>query len=395
MTMTSKNPLSQALGIALRKERLRLGLSTDEVARDIGIKASFYNLIENGSNFLHVNKSLMVSEAFKCEISLDGITKILMAISMMEAAAREKLDGHHDKSSDYNQLYFDGLLAAIDKLIEHDEKKLGRLLSVFDLKKFSNLPPKEAAKYIDVNSLDDEVLEFCKNYEIYGNKPTDTKDSYILDRFNSVPSIYFDFITDFLDKLVELPVKVGFEELWRWESINKCEFTDSICFSSNIESVISEDNLRRYHFNHLWEEQFTSAKFIFQTNRDVTELKNDFKEIFHKRLIESTKTNIDHLHTIQNAVNKLRTFEDAMKKIRFKSVSNGEKEIAQNLIQLISDNTAIWYFSFKNNDTVSFLAKISCPTDNPPNKLIEVKSLNFKETKKCFDLLNSLWDSLN
>ena len=395
MAITFKNPLGQAFGLAIRKERERLGLQSSEVAHAIGVKPSFYNLIENGSNYLHSNKSVMVVEAFECEFGLDGVTKVLMSVSTMEAAAREMLDGHQDKDLNYKELYFEGLSAAIDKLTVHDEKKIGRLLSGFDISSFSKLTPKESAKLIEDNSLDEEVLTFCRNYESYGNTPTVVTNNFFVDRINTqVPTIYFDFINDFIDGLVSLPVRINYEDMWKWEDKNKGNFKNAIGYIAKKELVISEENINRYHFNYLWEKGFNKARILVEGDANSSDLKDEFMEIFQKRLTESIASNCCEAFIIANASNKLKSLHRAMEKIEFRSITLQDQSLTtyqNNEEQLL---IGVWVFIFNNQIYVGSMAKSNDGNPSYQSTVKEGINLSSSVTGKKYTLLESLWHSV-
>lgn len=399
MAIAFKNPLSQAFGLALRKERKHLDLEVKDIAYYIGIKTSFLNLIEQGSNFLHVNKSAMVVEAFREPESeskfcfcLDGVMKVLMAISMMEAAAREMLDAHQDKKVNKKQLYFDGLSDAIDKLSVHDEEKLGKLLSAFDINKFSELTPKEATLLIENKELDIEVLKFLKNYGTYGSTPAEVKEKFLSERINAeIPTIYFGFITGFLNALDALPVKVSFSELWKWEDDNRCNFKELIAYVKNKEFVISKNNLRRYHYNYLWEESFTKVRFLIEGNETPSELKKQFEKIFTNLLKESVDKSCSEDCIIENAKEKLDSLDEAFNKVEFKSINTLDDKITTLKRKSISekDYIATWVFIMNTQSPAGFMAK-SVRTDK--TTLVEGANLSLSETEEKYKILNDAWN---
>ncbi|WP_374565578.1 hypothetical protein [Nitrosomonas sp.] len=393
MAIAFKNPLSQAFGLALRKERNNSDLRINDIAYDIGIKASFLNLIEQGSSFLHVNKSALVVEAFrKSNFCLDGVMKVLMAISMMEAAAREMLDAHQDEKENSKQLYFEGLSAAIDKLSAHDEEKLGRLLSLFEINKFSRLTPKEATLLIENKELDIEVLEFLRNYETYGNLPAEAKEKFLSKRINDeIPTIYFGFITGFLNALDALPVKVSFSELWKWEDDNRCNFEELIAYVKNKEFVISKNNLRRYHYNYLWEESFTKVRFLIEGDETPSALKKQFEGIFTNLLEECVEGSCPKDCTIKNAKEKLDSLDEALNKIEFKSINNQDDRITTLMRKGISEDgyIATWIFIMNTQSPAGFMAK---SVDTDKTTLVEGANLSLSETEEKYEILNDAWN---
>ena len=93
---TFKNPLAQAFGETLKRQRKNSGKTSEEIADTIGIGRSYYRLVESGTNHLHISKAVNLVTAFQEVIKLDAVVKIFMSISYMEVTANKFI---HDKIS--------------------------------------------------------------------------------------------------------------------------------------------------------------------------------------------------------------------------------------------------------------------------------------------------------
>ena len=343
-----KNPLSVAFGMAIQQERKKLSISDDELAENIGIKPSFFKLIENGTNNLHVNKSVALVESLECMLSFNSVSKILTAISMIEAVKRDSENS--DASEELQQrTYVTGISLVLEKLSIH-EPSLKDLMNHFNDSEFldaiSTSNTKEAKHLIIGNFLDVEMVNFlCHPVNHY---PEKASNHYLIDKILESPTLYYDFIANTIEGFTTLPITVKHSDLWRWEEKHQQQFKEMVCLTRSTKSVVSIENLRRYHFNHLWEHQFTRARFIFLSEESPQHLEEDFKFLYKQRLEESINRECESEHLIINAQDKQKNFDKALRKIKFQCTNNDVSD-------LIDDEyTAIWFFTFQNSMVVGF-----------------------------------------
>lgn len=409
MAVLYKNPIGRALGVVLKEERIKQNLTSSAVANDLGgIAESFYNLVENGTNYLHVNKSLSLANLFEGQFQLDGACKILMLISNMEATARELLGKNPSKDENSLEIYVDALMQSIKEFTSSDQKKLGKLLSVFNdaelLKSLASAPTKEAEKIIKERRLSTEVRDFLVDYENYKLQEVDINKNYLFTKINITPSIYSEFIYDFIERLVRLPVKLGSEEIWRWESENRHRFTEQVCITLDVKSVVSKENLNNYHYDILWEEGFRQSRIIFFSKKSAVELMRKFSILLRERLQESVERTCDEKYIINDAKCKLDNFDYALKKLKFKCANENtiDNSKLQNYMEKILDKShrAINFLIFDKDNAdgtapvVGLLAKINTDNNNERNKLVEVDSLNIGEVEKRLKMAQQLWEEI-
>lgn len=386
-----KNPLARAFGKALQRQRDRLGKSSGEIAKAVEIGAGYYRLIESGSNNLHVNKALYLVKAFDGTISLEAVTKILGYLSIMEMTARQVPEGFH---------YMDGIALAKNEISVFDTKfqllsaKLEKILDLKDLKKKT---PTEIEEILETHGFEQDVLEFLTRGEDYGKSSIQVQKEYLESFFNEVPTIYFEPLLVLKESLLRLPVRVGFQTLWQWESRNKDQFLSSIGYADKVESVVSTENLERYRYEYLWEPNFERVRFIFLTEEKAS----DIKKRYDKFLFE-----ILNRDPIANQ-NKLATFEKSVAKVSFKSIDleSPHYQLVETLLkepEMNKDNipvvefNAVWIFTMINENNIGFLAEIDYTSQRKGERyrLIEGVSLNPLQTLNKLKTLNALWKAL-
>ncbi len=382
-----KNPVAQAFGMALRKQRDIMGKTSKEIASTLAIGSSYYRLVESGTNNLHVSKAVPLVDAFDGKLHFDGVSKILMAISYMESSGKKAIADTH---------YAEGLKGAVEKLSIYDEDKLRLLLEPFRSKKLfdriRHVASDDIGNEIVSHELDVIVSDFITSYDTFGRSDEQLRNDYLLKSLNEVPSIYFDFVTTTVQNLNRLPRYVGYKAVWQWEDQNKEDFKEMICLTNKPESIVSPENLQRYKFKHLWEGRFSEAKFIVLTDITPSKLKKDFARLLRQSLRNDKNTE------------KLKKFQSSVDKVIFKTLSadNDAIERARSLLsgddyanpQNAANYDAIWVFTLKGNKNVGFIAEIDYESDVHKNQLVHVVSLTYSQVSEKVKILNEIWGKL-
>ncbi len=378
-----KNPLAQAFGMALRKQRDKMGKSSGEIAEILDIGSSFYRLVESGANNLHISKAVSLVDAFEGRFKFDGISKILMAISIMEVMANKaRGDGMH---------HADGLTLAVEKLSAYDQRKLYPLFlpfienEVFDMIK--NTEGTVIAEEIGKRNIDQKVSEFLLDYESFGKPAEEIQTDYLLKFLNDVPTLYLDFLSDTKESLLKLPVKVGFETLWQWEDRNKSTFKSEIVIVKEHHYVTRQDNLDRYKYRHLWEKQFQQVRFLYMDDVDSKQVKQLFV------------TNLKNSLERSSEIKMLDALDEKMQKVHFKYCPSEnfsfEDLLALELRNEVSEanefgTNSAWVLTLTNNNNIGFSAYI----DSEDALLVIGRSLKYAPTLKLLNRLNELWTKL-
>ena len=389
---TFKNPLGIAFGMILKRERAASGKSSDELAKAIGIGESYYRLVESGTNNLHVSKIIRVVNAFDGRLSFDGVSKVMLALSLMEVTANKFVQDAQDQKKSILDAYILGLKHGVVELSAYDDK-LKFLFSKFtDTNLF--------VKMVGVNqeAIEDEInnsdilrylKEFLIRYEDFGKSVELIQSSYFDDFFDDLPTFYIDFLNNDKKRLLDLPIRIKFSDLWKWEDNCKDKFKSMICIFTDPNDVSSIDNLRRYKYRHLWGKEYNDARFVCTTQDSELKVKDDFKKNLKQSLKEA------------NEVEMLKTFENKTNKLNFKTV-NETSQLNTLIKEILTDKDldsdmesskiydAFWVHTFYDGSCVGFVATIN--KDNA--KLVEGISLTFKNTMHKIQLFNQLWKEI-
>lgn len=394
MKQNYRNPLGVAFGAACRAERKTQDMSADQLAEQLGIKPSFYKLVENGTNYLHTNKSPAIVNAFNGVMNLDGVSKMLLAISHSEATARSLNSKDDDQEGDN---YLKGFHASIEQLSKMDNNKLGRLLLPYQdadiASSLATSPAKAAKDILKQHGLTAQAQEFLKNYDELGLQDSGLQSSALIKKIESVPSMYLDIFSDLANRLGNLPAKVGFEEMWRWEKENQHLFKEWWCIINKVESIVSEDNLQRYHYNHIWNKAFQKSNVLFIEAAPTESLNCEFRTIMKNLLEKSAHGYAAPEVRMANAKTKLKTFSEVIQKVELRSLPENPDQIFLKICDEILPKaySAFWTFKLVDNSLVGFYAKVTGRDSPVRNMLTEGISLDHKQTASKLDLLQKLW----
>lgn len=391
-----RNPIGLAFGLVCRAERKALNMSVEAVSAALGIKPSFYKLVENGTNYLHVNKSPSVVQAFNGGMDLDGVTKVLMAISHSESMTRGVIA---DEASSLRTLYHQAFSDSMRLLSEIDPKKLGSLLLPYRRQEIVDdlisLPAKAVKNVLKENELIEIMTKFLKHYVSFGQMEHAGIPDALMSKLESVPSMYLDFVSEFVGRLANLPAKLGFEEMWRWESENQHLFREWWCYMDYAENIVSEINLQRYHYNYLWEKDFNCVKILFDEGPSSEILKRDFSYILGNLLKRSARGEVRPEYRINDAKNRLKTFDRAMDKVALRSLSENKeskKELSALKKDLLPEGySSFWVFRLKDNTLAGFYTKVTGKDHPVRTMLSEGVSLDQRQASRNLQLLKQLW----
>lgn len=393
MKHSFRNPLGLTFGAVCRTERKLQDISAEQFAQKLGIKPSFYKLVENGTNYLHTNKSPSVVQALNGEMNLDGVSKMLLAISHSEATARSLASKEGAQTA---QSYMDGFLKSIEQLSKLDPNKFGPLLTPYQLPSIcgalASASAKEAKEILRKHGLIAQAQAFLKNYDEFGQHDSGLQSNALISKLESVPSMYLDIFSDLANRLSNLPARVGFEEMWGWEKENQHLFKEWWCLQDRIDKVVNEANLERYHYNHLWEKNFKRAQILFIEHGPIDKIKKDFRCIMKNMLNRSAQGACAKELRISHAHQKLKLFDKSMNKITLTTLppSPSKQHILICEEILPKPFSAFWAFKLIDDSLVGFYAKVTDKNNPVQNMLTEGTSLNHKQTSQKLRLLIQL-----
>lgn len=395
--MADKNPLTIAFGEVLKRQRDISGRTSDEIAEAIGIGSSYYRLMESGTNNLHISKAIKLVTAFEETLTFDGVSKILMAISLMEVSANKLVQDAEVRKADIAAARSEGYIQAKNELSNFDH----RLKLLFERFDEHNVFEKVATSQNDIieslaknTDIKLRLQDFLANYEDFG-KPQETLDSEFANEFlDDVPTFYIDYLNSDKNKYLRMLVRIHFRDLWQWENENQNNFTGMFCLFTNPDDVTSYQNLKRYKYKHLWGNQYNEALFICITDKSSNEVKSEFKR--------NLKTSLSETNEYDES-----NFDLKCDKLQFKTISKEvlltNKEIAKFYIDILTgkdvnsekkDATtiyeALWIHTLSFGYSVGFLANVKNENEIP----VEGISITVRESKIKIKKFNELWELL-
>ena len=386
-----KHPLSQLLGIRFAKAR---GVQkTEDIADRIGCATSTYRLAESGSLCLNPALSLNISETLEFDF---------LPLTVLMVAIHTTIDKDIDKVK--------RTLSRIGEI----NSRFGQLMSDLGNEIWITAKPNdfEAVKaLIEKNGLDEILYSYLHDPQ-YGKseseKRADREDD-LIKKLEGIPTLYSDFVESFLQHTEELPVRVKFHDLWKWEAANLDCFKGTYSIFKGHNAITHIENLRHYQFEFLWKNTFNEgAKFIFlKKDTDIFNSKST-KELFKKNLKKV-------LEELNNKEDHLKRLDEIMEKVHIKVVPENNALALQILEGLNLDTIrpdenkvapaqipyeAFWAFVRKGKPSVSFMAFIRLHEDEELRKagfehFPEGYSPNIKETTDRIEKFKTLWDSVN
>lgn len=348
---THKNPLSQTLGIVLRKMRLALHPDPNAIASALNIQPSYYRAVEAGTYNLHISNALKLYEAFSGKFSYEAIQSILSTVSIIDVTIKED-------APFANRDYYKSFTSAFRRISDHDER-IRFLFEKFSendfLKMLPTLSQEAINKSIIENRLDIVVENFLINYKTINVDPTAVKESRLAKALLNCSTLYYDNVESYLDSIEELPTRVRFSDLWKWENTNTPFFTQLHGVFQTHNPITCYENLKRYTYPYLWSSNFSKLNFIF-LDEGIEAFK--IKEIFLSNLKKSLQEN--------NKQDLLKRILEVEKKLNFKVVNPSESTskilTGRDWDNLIFDKSAtlmydaFWVFIRREKHPVSFLA---------------------------------------
>ncbi len=403
-TTNFKNPLAQAFGMVLRRQRDISGKTSDEIAEAIGIGASYYRLVESGTNNLHISKVVKLVTAFEGVLKFEAVSKVLLSVSLMEVTANKLIQDAEDKGKPRGEAYAQGLMAGAKELEAYDDK-LRLLFSKFHeiglFEKVATLVPEKIEEDMKGSNIIRTLEDFLIRYKDFG-KPMAVKHTEFVSNFlDDVPTFYLDYLISHKALLLQLPLRVNFSDLWQWEDRHQNSFIKMVAIAANpTEIILSIENLRKYKYRHLWGRQYEEALIICNTDSmSSEEIKNEFTKNLKQSLEESKDYEL------------LKTFYAQMEKVKFKSYDfnkSSNEKINSNIKKILSsvqfDKTQGKYSSFVLEDTMpgavwihtlkDYSVGFFAMSDKKNKTLLEGVGLTLNEVSNKIEIFKSIWEEI-
>jgi hypothetical protein len=373
--MKDKHPLMILLGLRLAADRGNR--RTEEVASKIECATSTYRLAESGALSFNPSLSLNIAQYFGYDYVPLTLLLVAMQISgdlKVTGDIKTKLDRVATASGDKLTHLIDSLGAEF--WMRYDEG---------DLDAFK--------KYIEENLLDVVLLQYL-TAPTFGQTIEEKQLVYNTDTENLIdelPTLYYDRLTNFLKQMEELPLRIRFSDLGKWEERNLYAFTELYAVIRDSNAVVHPYNFQLYKFDYLWEQNFTTANFIFLDKKpgEETALHNAFMTNIEKALADAGKT--DRLTELPRIANK----------IHFKCLNKPNETVSSILTGTDYDSVdkevmeydGFWVFVRQEKKPVSFLATLVAHKTVKDFPIFgEGYSLNSKDTTSRVNSFNEIWN---
>ncbi|MFN8297851.1 MAG: hypothetical protein U0T75_02005 [Chitinophagales bacterium] len=371
-----KNPLSQALGMVLRKFRLKLHPEPNAVADALDVQPSYYRAVEAGTYNLHISNSLKLYNAFSGKFSYEAIQKMLSTMAIIDSMTKQV--------SNSGENYYSNFYQSFKELGENDER-IEELFQKFTANDFltliRGLSHDEVSQAIIKNGLDLVVENFLTNYKSFGKSPITIQDSFPNVFFSNVPTDKIDLFKKIKEYTLLQPSSYDYRMSWDWEDKNKEQFKNCYILDSNPEILTSYANLSKYQYEYLWEVTFEKLHILLISENSPESWMAKFSANLKKALNDSKKqTHLTH-------------FKSAMQKVEIKCISSlPEIRSAEEILNPDGGvkYNATWVFALTDNFNVGVRAFIN----NSDARLTVGDYLKFGETLKMLRGFLPLWNRL-
>lgn len=378
-----RNPLSIALGYYFSEERKPS--TSKEIADVVGIGDSFYRMIEIGSAFIHPSKALDITKAFsKQGIKLGALSTYLVVTQIYES----------------NKNSIDEIKETLEEL--NTDEKLKKLLTIFNpvweyLGEYENLRDLDSQIKAKINEkmkdllytdqVYNEIKEFLCCYDDYAISILDKyskNESELNTIFYELPTIYLDYVKNFILQTTKLPVRINFNEIRIWENDNIDNFSSIYALVSRHEIITHEKVLEDYKYKYLWGKNFHEARFIFLDDG-----------------IEASQIKSNFITNLKKSYGKIlpRDFDEKMNKIIIKTCPATNNSVNTILGDKKANNNydTFWVFTFsQSNEQYGFVSNAELDKKIKNYEIFyDGKSLNYTETKTKFEIIETLWNSID
>jgi transcriptional regulator with XRE-family HTH domain len=361
------NPLQRMLGTFLRLERVKLGYSTADVARRLGLTDTYLRLAESGRAAL--NQSLVFKIIAVFAASSDP-THDSRTISFNRFALF--LVGTHWVGAEMGA----GSSAYIATETLADNVTDFRLFCDLTKGYFDHAEGSSEQKQFLEEVAAPEVGSFLR-LESYGQVSATQKDFLSI---GDLPTLNIDILLDLKQSLTGRSFVHTDKIAAQWESERATQFKNFRALFSHAKHVVNSDNLDKFHYEYLIQRRFIEGKFLFiESDNDEHELKDKFV-----RLVNAGRKKTQVLNPMT---------QDEIDKVRFVCLSKIERrtysdEIAALLNRENATLEAYWSFETHSGLEISF---IGVEGDNFEN----IRNLSFGESERKSKLFGNLWDAIN
>jgi len=260
MARKIRNLMAQALGLVLQGFRDKMGgISSSDIASQLGLAASHYRMIEAGSAILQPSRAIRVVQTFDT-IEFIPLCQVLVSIQILDTV----------KESNQDTLTTAAILAEANPTMAGLLSKLAQLVDIVEENNAG-----EAARLIVSSGLKDELGSFLTTEPVtftaeqidnfmsptYEHPLSGRLYSKIGNILQGVAPFYLDTVLQLIDNLRNVTPRVTAEELARWESLHNTRISHLIGIVRKPEIIL---DIGTFDYSYLWEENFQKILIIYR-----------------------------------------------------------------------------------------------------------------------------------
>jgi len=380
MAQKVRNPLAQALGLVLSELRDKMGgVSSSQVASELGLAASHYRMIEAGSAILQPSRAIRVVQTFDT-IEFIPLCEVIVSIQVLDGARQSIRDMKTTAA----------LLAEATPSLAKVLRKLDTLWKVVDKGDAG-----EVSKAIGSTGLKDELVRFLTTEPLplsaadIDNFMSPTYEHPLSGRLygkignilQGVAPFYLDTVLQLVDNLRNVTPRVTAEELARWEGLHQNKFSHEIGIVRKPEIVV---DVGIFDYSYLWEKNFKKIVIIYRDGPASQ------ARAIHKKVAENLRRKFEAQRLRYES--QLQTFDKVLNE-KLTIVCGAELADTIDEILLYRDIAMnnLWAYIMLNGYVVPFIDTV---TVESTEKGLYGTSLGYDETSEKLVLIRKLCGDL-
>jgi hypothetical protein len=355
------------------------GVSSSQIASELGLVASHYRMIETGLAILQPSRALRIIKTFN-DIAFIPLCEVLVCIQVMDAARKSVNE-----------------MKATAALLKDATPSLRKVLEKLDLlwKTINEEKAGDVAGAIVESGLKDELAGFLTTEPMplsadeidnfmsptYERPLTGRLYGKIGNILQGVAPFYLDVVLQLIDNLKNITPRVTAEELARWEDLHQNKFSHLIGIVRKPEIVI-EPGI--FDYSYLWEDGFRKILIIYRDGP------TDRAEWTHERISENLKRKFEA--DSLKYERQLQHFDEVLnKKLEIVKAAGKEREIDEILLYRDVPMNNFWAYIMHTGYVVPF---IDNATTDPPQANLYGTSLGYDETSAKLFLIRKLFSDI-
>jgi hypothetical protein len=344
MAQKFKNPLAQALGMVLQNCRDKMGgISSFDIASELGLAASHYRMIEAGSAILQPARAIRVVQTFDT-IEFVPLCQVLVAIQILDSTKQsiEDMRATADLLIQANPI-LSKILKDFDKIWEvmrqsqsgQVAKTIVSLGITANLEEFlTTAPPTHTLE--EISDFMSPTYQYPMSGHLYDK---------IGNILQGVAPFYLDTILQLTNNLRGITPRVTPEELARWEAEHKSRITHIIGIIRQPEIIL---DVTTFDYSFLWEQNFQSMLVVYRDKHQID------SESIQNKIRDCLKARYEAEHLKYER--ELATFDQILgKKLRIEFGQNNPDDIDKLLFYGDMQMNNLWIYIMASGYVVPFV----------------------------------------